>query len=176
MFDSGQKKLAWILIGFGVVLLFGNLINFDFGDIFWPMVIILIGLFLVFRPQVIYPGNAKVLFAGDVEVDEDWDLSKEEIRMFAGDVHVDLLNLDLPPGETNLRVLAFAGDVDLRVPKEVGVSISSEAFVTDSKIDGEKMEHVFTGLDYKSEGYESAKKKFNLSMRCFVSEIKLRYK
>ena len=43
MFDSGQKKIAWILIGFGVVLLIGKFINFDFGDIFWPMVIILIG-------------------------------------------------------------------------------------------------------------------------------------
>ena len=176
MFDSGQKKLALILIGLGAVLLVGNLLNFDFGDIFWPIVIILFGLFLVFRPQVINPVNAKVSFVGDIEVDETWDLAKDEVRMFVGDFHFDLENLDLPLGETNFRIYAFVGEVNMRVPKDIGVSISSEAFVTESKIDGEKMENVFTGFDYKSEGYENAKKKFNLSMRCFVSEIKLRYK
>lgn len=176
MFDSGQKKIAWILIGLGIVSLVGNILNIDIGDIFWPMVIILIGLFFVFRPQVVNPANAKVFFAGDVEVDETWDLSKEEIRIFAGDIHIDLVNLELPTGEMNLRIRAFVGKVDMLVPKGIGVSISSEAFVTESKINGEKMENIFSGFDYESEGYNEAEKKFNLNMRCFVSEIKLRHK
>lgn len=175
MEKKGQLIFAWVLIGFGLILIAGNFLTIDIGDIFWPLVIIVIGLILILRPQAITPVEARVLFAGDVDVDETWDENKREIRMFAGDINIDLTRMELPPGDTNFRVSFFAGDIDLRVPKDVGISISSAAFVTNTKINGEKMEYIFSGMDYRSEGYKEAKKKFNLRTRSFALDIKLRY-
>jgi predicted membrane protein len=170
---KGQLTFAWILIGFGALLLAGNIFRINFGDIIWPLVIITIGLVLIVRPQTISPAHTKYLFAGDVRVNKKWDLSKTEVRMFAGDIRIDLGELELPSGETSFTVTAFAGDVKLYAPQDVGVAITTMAFVTNSRIDGEKMEHIFSGMDFATEGYDQAKKKFKLIMQCFAAEVRL---
>ena len=174
MKTKGQLTFAWILIGFGALLLFGNLAGIDFGDVFWPLILITVGLFLIFRPQIISPAHAKFYFAGDVNIDKRWDMKKKEVRMFAGDVRIDLADLNLSPGETDITVTAFAGDVHIFAPQDVGVSISTMAFVTDSRINGKKMEYIMSGMDYATEGYEEANKKFKLFMQCFAADVKLK--
>ena len=94
--------------------------------------------------------------------------------MFAGDVRIDLADLNLSPGETDITVTAFAGDVHIFAPQDVGVSISTMAFVTDSRINGKKMEYIMSGMDYATEGYEEANKKFKLFMQCFAADVKLK--
>ncbi len=173
MKTKGQLTLAWILIGFGALLLAGNILGFNFGDVFWPLVIITIGLFFIFRPQTISPSHVKYYFAGDMRVTKKWDMSKSEIRMFAGDIRIDLGELDLPSGETKFTVTAFVGDVKLYAPQDIGVSITTMSFVSNSRINGERMEYVGSGLDFTSEGYEKAKKKFKLIMNCFAAEVRL---
>jgi predicted membrane protein len=171
---KGQLTFSWILIGFGALLLIGNLVGIDFGDVFWPLVLITVGLFLIFRPQIISPIHAKYYFAGDVKINKSWDMSKKEIRMFAGDVKIDLADLNLPQGETDFTITAFAGEVNIFAPRDIGVSISTMAFVTNSRIDGKKMEYVLSGMEYATEGYEEALKKFKLYMQCFAADVKLK--
>jgi predicted membrane protein len=171
---KGQLTFAWIIIGFGALLLIGNLVGIDFGNVFWPLVLITVGLFLIFRPRIISPVHAKYYFAGTVKVNKSWDMSKKEVRMFAGDVRIDLADLNLPSGVTDFTITAFAGEVTILAPKDIGVSISTIAFVTDSRIDGKKMEYVLSGLDYATEGYEGASKKFKLYMQCFAADVKLK--
>jgi hypothetical protein len=36
------------------------------------------------------------------------------------------------------------------------------------------MEYVFSGMDYATEGYEKASKKFKLYMQCFAADVKLK--
>ena len=93
--------------------------------------------------------------------------------MFAGDVRIDLRELDLPSGETVFTVTAFAGDVKLTAPQDVGVAITTMAFVTNSRINGEKMEDILSGMDYATEGYKRANKSFKLVMQCFAAEVRL---
>ncbi|MGD8457955.1 MAG: cell wall-active antibiotics response protein LiaF [Anaerolineales bacterium] len=174
MKTKGQLTFAWILIGFGALLLIGNFIGIDFGDIFWPLVFIVAGLLLIFRPQVISPAGARFYFAGDINVNSKWDMNKNDLRMFAGDVRIDLADLNLTSDETKFIISAFAGEVDIFAPQDVGVSISTMAFVTDSRIDGKKMEYIFSGMDYATEGYENASKKFKLIMQCFAADVKLK--
>ena len=173
MRTKGQLTFAFVLIGFGALLLVGNIFGVDFGDIFWPLVLITVGLFFIFRPQAISPAQVKYYFAGNIRVNKKWDLSKREVRMFAGDVRIDLRELDLPSGETIFTVTAFAGDVKLTAPQDVGVAITTMAFVTNSRINGEKMEDILSGMDFATEGYQRANKKFKLVMQCFAAEVRL---
>lgn len=174
MKTKGQLTFAWILIGFGVLLFIGNFVGINFGDIFWPLVLIVAGLLLIYRPQIISPVGAKFYFAGDIKVDRSWNMKKNEIRMFAGDVRIDLADLNLTSDETRFIITTFVSEVDIYAPQDVGVSISTMAFVTDSRIDGKKMEYIFSGMDFATEGYENSSKKFKLFMQCFVADIKLR--
>ena len=170
----GMQIIAWFLIGLGILYSIGIFVDIRIGDIFWPLVFILTGLLFIFRPEVIRPENVRFYFAGDVFIDEKWKPKDEEIRMFAGDVDVDLRKVALPDGETKMRVLCFAGEVTLDIPEDVGVWISTTGFVTETLIDGKRMEYIFSGTSYKTDGYESAKKKFRLETTSFAMDIKIR--
>lgn len=174
MNKRSQQMLAFILIALGVLYLGANLIRIDPSDIFWPMVLILLGLFFIFRPKYVAPENAQFFFAGDNEFGSNWEVRDEDLRMFAGDVFIDLGKAQLPAGTTNFAVRCFASDLDIILPKDVGLKISSTGFVVETKFDGENKSNVLTGFDYQSENYASAEKKLNLITQAFAMDISVR--
>ena len=166
-----RKTFAIGLILFGSLLMVGQFTGINIDAIFWPLILILVGLVLIFRPDVIKMDGVRYAFAGDWEVDGHWDLNTEEVRAFAGDLTVDLRDIDLPEGETVFNFKGFAGDIRVYLPKEIGFAVKTTTFVTDARIDGDKTDYVFTGMDYATEDYETASKKFRLEATAFAMEV-----
>ncbi len=174
MEKRGQQILAIFLIVLGGIYLAATFFNIDPGKLFWPLVFILLGAILIFRPKAIAPDHTRHYFAGDINLDENWSPQDQEIRMFAGDIDIDLGAIDLPAGETSYWVRFFAGDIHLDVPTDVGLRISATSFVVETKIYGESNTHVMTGYDYRSDNYDHAEKKFFLRVTSFAADIKVR--
>lgn len=174
MNKKSQQILAFILIGLGVLYLAANFINIDPSDIFWPLAMILLGLLFIFRPKSVAPDHAQFYFAGDKNFAENWTPQDEDLRMFAGDLFIDLGKVDLPTGKTRFAVRCFASDIDINLPADVGLSLSSTGFVVETKIKGESASHIMTGYNYKSSNYDAAEKKFDLITQSFAIEIGIR--
>lgn len=174
MSKRSQQILAVVLIALGGLYLAANFINIDPSDIFWPLVLILLGLFFIFRPKSAAPENARVFFAGDKHFGADWQVQDEDLRMFAGDINIDLGKAPLPDGTTTFAVRCFASDIDVLVPADVGLRISSTGFVVETKIDGESKSNVMTGFDYQTGNYTSAAKKLDLVTQSFAVELNIR--
>lgn len=174
MTKRNQQILAIFLIGLGALYLAANFIKIDPGHLFWPLALILVGLILIFRPKSIVPDNSRHMFAGDVYVGSGWQPADEEVRMFAGDIDIDLREIDLPEGMTNYAVRFFAGDITIFLPSDIGLKISSTGFVVETKIDGNPVSNVMTGFEYTSENYETAAKKFNLITTSFAVDLKVK--
>jgi predicted membrane protein len=174
MSKRNQQILAFFLIALGGLYLLANFININPSDIFWPLVLILLGLFFIFRPKSVAPENAHVYFAGDKRFGSDWQPQDEDLRMFAGDLFIDLGKADLPSGTTTFSVRCFASDIDILLPADVGLQISSTGFVVETKLDGDTKSNVMTGYHYQSDNYDTAQKKFDLYTQSFAVEIKVR--
>lgn len=175
MTRRSQQILALFLIVLGVLYLGANFINIDAGDLFWPLVLIVIGAILIFRPKAIAPENTRHLFAGDIDLSRDWQSGDQEVRMFAGDIDIDLRNLDLAEGENHYWVKFFAGDITLDVPEDVGLKIDSTGFVVEVKVDGDSTSNVMTGYQYQTENFALAEKKFVLHTASFAVDLKIRF-
>lgn len=173
MSKRSQQILAFILIGLGGLYLIANFVNIDPSDIFWPLVLILIGALFIFRPKYVAPDNARVFFAGDKDFGSDWDVQDEDLRMFAGDISIDLDRAKLPAGKTTFSVRCFASDIDIHIPEDVGLKISSTGFVVETKFDGESKSNVMTGFDYQSDNFASAEKKLHLITQSFAVELNI---
>jgi predicted membrane protein len=174
MNKRSQQILAFVLIGLGGLYIVANLLDIDASQIFWPIVLILLGVLLIYRPKEIAPENAQIYFAGDKNYSSDWTPRDEDLRMFAGDLFIDLGKADLPAGTTRFTVRCFASDIDVIIPADVGLKISSTGFVVETKIDGDNVSHIMTGYNYKSENYDTAEKKFDLVTTSFAVEINVR--
>lgn len=172
MRNQSQLVVGVIILLLGLIFLIGNLFNINVWAFIWPFILIVLGLWLLFRPRLVSTGTAINFHPlGDVQRRGTWSVADEEIWMFVGDITLDFTNATLPPGETKLRVIGFVTDIDVFLPAEVGLSISSTAFLTDAKVFGEKNERFLIPVNVVSDNYEAAERKIHLETVLFVADL-----
>ena len=154
MRNKGQLVFGGMLILLGVILLVGILTNIDVWAFFWPAGLIGLGLWLIIRPNLTQEGAA-ILFRplADIERNGEWVVEDQEIWIFVGDVDLDLTRAVLSSGETKIRLFGFVGEVSVLVPEDVGIVVSSNAFVTDAKVLGEEVDNILVPYSRSSMNY-----------------------
>jgi predicted membrane protein len=163
------------LILFGLLLLLSNLFDVDLGKFCFPTFLVLIGVLILLRPQMLPSDtNFKVVPLGDVKRSGEWQVETEEFWIFLGSMYLHLSEAKLPPGETVYRIFSFLGDVRMYVPEDIGISISNIAFITDDRFFGKKHGGIFTPVEWVSEGYEEAERKLRIERVSFLGSVKVR--
>lgn len=175
MQNRGQLYIGGLLILFGVVFLFGTVLNINIWDFFWPLLLVLLGVWMLLRPRMVGADTAiqyRLLIDGNRH--GAWQVRNEELWQFIGDLNLDMSAANIPNGKTKIRFVGFVNDVDLIIPHDVGVSVSSTAFVTDSNILGKNQDTVMFPFHMTSSNYQTAERKIDIEMTSFVSAIKVR--
>ena len=167
MRNQNQLFLGGLLVLIGAVFLFGTLFNINPWTFCWPIGLILLGVWLLWGPRT-FTG---VWLLGDIRRDGAWKVANEEIGIGVGDVKLDFTQADIPVGETRIRVSGFVGDVDMWVPANIGVAVTSNGFVVDAKIFGQKQGQLLTPLHFTSDNYVGAERKILLETNFFVGDI-----
>ena len=175
MQNRGQVLVGSALILFGGGLLVASLLHINFWAICFPMTLIVAGMFfLIARPPMWEPttaGNSQ--FVGDVVRSGEYTVTSEEFRLFVGDVRLDMSRAQFPLGETVIRLNGFVYDADLTVPDDVGVSISANGFVVDTKLGAQHSENFLSGVQLATANYPTAERKLRVVMNSFVGDIRV---
>ena len=172
--NQGQLFLGIAIIVIGVLFLIGNLFDVDVSAFCWPVGLILLGVWLMFRPRMAGDTQVTQRLFGEIERVGPWQVQDEEFWAFIAELELDLIKADIPPGETHLRVLSFVGDLKVYVPEDVGVSVSATSFVSTVKMDGAQEESFIMPLHWQTPNYKTAERQIRLETTCFVSDIKIR--
>ncbi len=168
----GEFIFGGFLLILGLAILIGNLSGVKFEDICWPTALILLGIWLLVRPRLISPGTGfRLMPFGNLRRSGSWKLEGEEVWMFIGDTRYDLSQAEIPAGETVLRVFAFIGDVKIRMPQGVGLSVMAVAFINDTKILGQKRDSFLVPVEFSTPDYASAERKVRLETFFFIADI-----
>lgn len=163
------------LVLIGVLLIIATIFKVDTGAYCWPVLLILIGVMMIAWPRLVGSrGNLHLVLIGDVFRRGAWQPTNEEILLFVGDMKLDLKDIILPPGETIIRVYGFVADIDLFTTPEFPLKVLTNTFVTSSKVFGSKADHVLTGFEYTSSGYEAATSKLKVETYLFVCDVALK--
>lgn len=175
MRNRGQMVIGALIIIVGLTFLIGNVLNVDVGALCWPLGLILLGVWLLLRPQLVGADTAvRQRLLGDIYRDGVWQVTDEEFWIGVGDVDLDMTRAEVPVGESKIRLFGFVGDVDLLVPEGVGVTVSSTAFVTDARVFGRKRDSIMFPFHQASDDYETAERKIRLEVTSFVADIKIK--
>jgi len=175
MRNKGQLIVGLVIVLIGITLLVGNLFRVNLWDFLWPLVLIGLGVWMLLRPRTVRTGTkVQQRLLGDIRRAGEWQVTHEEFWILVGDIKLDMTAAQIPAGETLIRTYGFVGDVKLVVPVGVGVSISSTAFVTDSKVLGQKQDTFLTTFRFASDNYETAERKIRLESTAFVSDLRIR--
>ena len=174
MRDQGQLFLGAAIILIGALLLVGSILDIDVWALFWPTLLILLGLGLLLRPRLISADTrAHYKLLGDFRRDGAWQVADQEFWLAIGDVKLNMSEAQIPVGETRLRIWTFVSGVKLTVPKDVGVSLWCSAFVTDAKVFGRKRESILAPLRFDSADYAGAERKVRMELTAFVADVKI---
>ncbi len=173
--NKGTLVFGLALILLGLAVLVGNLTGVDTWAICWPSGLILVGLWMVLRPQMIGSGTAlqqKIL--GDVRRRGDWEVREEEIWLGIGDIELDLTQAQIPLGETQLRLFGFVNSIEVILPEAVGASVRSTAFLTDSDVFGREEDRFLSTFEARTDDYDVAERKVQIEATYFVAALKVR--
>ncbi|HZD56470.1 MAG TPA: cell wall-active antibiotics response protein LiaF [Anaerolineales bacterium] len=174
MRDRRQFIFGGLVLFIGLVSLLSVILNIDFWDFCWPVGLILLGVWLLVRPRYSsLESNLVIRPLGDVHHYGERPLRDREIWIFVGDIDFDLTQAEISRGDTTIRIYGFVGEVNLRAPRAVGVSVSSTAFITDGHLWGEKRDHFLTPVRRVSEGYETAERRVRLEVMFFVVDLRV---
>lgn len=177
MRNRGMILLAILIIGLGVVLLIGNLFKLNFFAYCFPLGLIMLGMFVLFRPRTVEPGtHSRTVLLGDFEKTGPGTLTAEEYWGFIVDAKYDLTKLDIPSGETVIKGFSFIGEVEIFAPADIGVEINGSSLITEFKQAGEEEQsYILSPLNWKSDGYKMMERRVRFDLTQFIGDIKLRW-
>jgi lia operon protein LiaF len=175
MRNKGQLILGAGVLFFGLLLLIANFLGLSIWRFIWPMVLIAIGVLIILRQQSSKKDETDTTFgfARDITRHGTWEINNTDFWHFAADLDLDLTKAIIPEGQHQWKLYGFVHEIRLRVPKEVGVAVSTHAFVTEKKINGENEDLILMPLNWQSENYKSAANKFNIEANGFVVDVRI---
>jgi len=172
MIKSYPKFIGWILIGLGLIILMDNYLDISLWAIVWPLAFISLGVWLLSRDKGKFNTTTQKIF-GDVNRDGVWQVTNEEILLGIGDVNLDLTRADIPQGESKIRIMGLIGDIDFKLPQELGVWVTIQGLITDSKILGNHQEKFFSSTHEKSKNYTSTKKQIIIDIHLLIGDVSI---
>jgi hypothetical protein len=171
-----QVIVGIILILLGIIALMNQAFpNLRIGRFVGPMLLIGLGLLLILRPRIVGPDVIlQIPILGDIRKTGIWEVTQHEIWWFVGSSRLDFTEAVFPKGDAVIKIFGFVTDVKVILPDDIGLRVSSSAFVNEySGLHG-KQERFLSLLEDQSTNYSSAEKRVDLQTIAFVSEIKVR--
>ncbi len=167
-----ETYVAAAIILIGVLLLVANLTGTPIWPYLWPTALILIGVWLVFRPRIMTrPGSSTWRLLGGYRRSGHWQVIEEDIWSFVGDSVLDFRDADVPPGETRISLHGFVGEVRVRVPTDAGVRVTGQAFVVDANAFGYNQDYVLTPYETQTPNYDEAERRVHVDVQYFVVDL-----
>ena len=176
MQNRNQMLVGSFFVLLGVAWFAASLLRISFWAVCFPMGLILLGvLFLVARPPLFGPtSEGGTHFVGDIVRGGEWPVKNEEFYMFVGNVRLDMTRAQFPSGETTIYLNAFVADIDVSVPSDIAVSLSSTSFVADAELNGQHVERFLSGVQMSTPDYATAERKLRLVTTCFVGDVNVK--
>jgi predicted membrane protein len=155
----------------------GNMGWFAFSwNILWPLLLILFGVWLVWRafvPRSQYRSEISYGFGDYAPNLQGKEIRRETFSHGFGDFDLDLSQATIPDGESVVHASIGFGNLQVIAPSGVSLKIHASAGLGDVKLFGEKTEGIGPNLRFKSDDYATATRKLNLDASVGFGNVKV---
>ena len=139
-FRNTTSGIILILVGGFFMLANLDVLEYNLWHVLWPVLIIAVGLWILFRPR--FKGTKKkapevkeddlgafVMFAGIDRRIESQSFRGGKATALMGAVEIDMRDAKLEGNEATLELTAILGAVEIRIPREWKVEVDSSAIL-----------------------------------------------
>ena len=109
---------------------------------------------------------------GHVRGTGDWEIDDDAvIQTIFGDIALDLADYELPEGDTDLTLLCWVGQIQVRAPRGVGLDVTAQAMIGTIDVLGVRQDGVIRDIHVRSDGFDEASTRVHLRLSTFVGEL-----
>ncbi|MEW8970119.1 MAG: cell wall-active antibiotics response protein LiaF [Mesobacillus sp.] len=170
-----------------------DVIDFRFLDVWklWPLVLIYFGAAILFKSKKI-----KVMYQTDIsstkEMSEaslkkirgvsignvtfkkqNWAVEPMDLYNMVGEYFIDFSKGFIPDRETPIRVRGWIGEVKMLIPEDVPVKIDAVIGVGEVKLFDYAQEQIKHVVAYKSDDYDQAVRKLNITIVLKIGSVRI---
>ncbi len=187
------------LLTLGILFLLDNFNMLDFGDIvstFWPVVLIIIGIFMIMKVRKVNPPgshddtpitgvNGQVLgdklsennIFGDLKLKVSSDkFTGGSVSNIFGDIEIDLSGCTMVPGRSKLNINGIFGDVSVFLPGGTRVRVDCSVVAGDITVEGNRREGLFPRVAFRDVDYSESKIQLDIQGSMIFGSIKINRK
>ena len=175
MHNKSQVFIGALLLVLGVLLFVGRVADIRIARLFWPLLLIVLGIWSIARTRWVDPETPiRQRLAGDIRRRGTWQVANEEFWLGLGDVHLDLTEAEIPTGETELRCYGLLGSVRLVVPADVAVSVTSTAVISTIRVFGRKRDSFIAPVTLATDDYEEAERRICIESSRLLGDVRVK--
>ncbi|HEX7063733.1 MAG TPA: cell wall-active antibiotics response protein LiaF [Bacillales bacterium] len=104
-----------------------------------------------------------------------FELDDLNLSNFIGDVKIDLSKAIIPEGVSTLAISGFIGDVDIYVPYDLDVSVSTSVTVGNLDVLGHKQGGFNRQIFLATKDYPQSSRKVKISISVFIGDVDVRF-
>ncbi|MBG9769653.1 LiaRS two-component regulatory system accessory protein LiaF [Bacillus vallismortis] len=120
--------------------------------------------------------DIRSFFIGELQMmKQPFDLNDLNISGFIGDIKIDLSKAMIPEGESTIVISGVIGNVDVYVPSDLEVAVSSAVFIGDINLIGLKKSGLSTKVYAVSPDFSESKRRVKVSVSLFIGDVDVKY-
>ncbi|MEG7335420.1 LiaRS two-component regulatory system accessory protein LiaF [Bacillus sp. 0102A] len=120
--------------------------------------------------------DMRSFFIGELQMmKQPFDLNDLNISGFIGDIKIDLSKAMIPEGESTIVISGVIGNVDIYVPSDLEVAVSSAVFIGDINLIGSKKSGLSTKVYAASSDFIESKRRIKVSVSLFIGDVDVKY-
>lgn len=125
------------------------------------------------RPK---PARTHHSFIGDLRLlNQQFELNDMNISYSIGDVKIDLSKAIIPEGESVIAISGIIGDVDIYVPHDLDVAVTSAVTLGNFDVLGYKQSGVNRQIELATKGYQQSSRRVKISVSLFIGDVDVRF-
>jgi lia operon protein LiaF len=181
MKSSTNRIVGGLIIIIGALILIDNVFGgFDFWDFIWklwPLVLIVLGVYLIKNQRKIKGGvdsgdiASENVFFGDLDINlTGKEAAGRHYSALIGDIRIDLSSADFKDGENKISASSLIGDIRIKIPDHLPVKLSSRSVIGDIRFDDLRRDGFFQKLDHYDNDFRSSEKKLSITASCIIGD------
>ena len=127
-------------------------------------------------PKDVKHPDMRSFFIGELQMmKQPFDLNDLNVSGFIGDIKIDLSKAMIPEGESTIVISGVIGNVDIYVPSDLEVAVSSAVFIGDINLIGSKKSGLSTKVYAASTDFSESKRRVKVSVSLFIGDVDVKY-
>lgn len=165
-----------LLLGAGIIGRNLGYFSFDFSilwNIFWPLILILIGINIL-RSEAFTEKGSLAIMSGIEKKRNGWKLTDKSYFALMGGIDLDLTIAEIPQKETTIELTAIMGGIEINAPRDINIICRNTSILGGMNFFHDDSGGILMSKEFERKADTDTNKTIYIYSRCIMGGIDIK--